>query len=80
MAKPKVFVTRLIPDAGLEMVRDFCDADIWTDELPPHREVILERVQGVDGILSLLTDTIDRNKIDTILDGASRDKMGRAAL
>lgn len=64
MAQPKVFVTRLIPEAGLAMVRDFCDADIWTDELPPPREVILERVQGVDGILSLLTDTIDGEVMD----------------
>ncbi len=30
MNKPKVFVTRLIPAAGLEQVREYCDADIWT--------------------------------------------------
>jgi len=35
MHKPKVFVTRLIPAAGLEQVRGYCDADIWTEPLPP---------------------------------------------
>ena len=59
MAKPKVFVTRLIPEKGLALVRDYCQADIWTEELPPPPEVILERVKGVDGILSLLTDKMD---------------------
>jgi glyoxylate reductase len=59
MAKPKVFVTQIIPDKGLDVVREFCEADIWPGELPPPREVVLERVKGVDGILSLLTTKID---------------------
>ncbi len=65
MIKPKVFVTRAIPEKGLAMVKEHCDADIWTDELPPPREVILERVKGVDGILSLLTDKMDAEVMDT---------------
>ncbi len=59
MAKPKVFVTRLIPEAGLKLVHEHCDADVWTDPLPPPHEVLLERSRNVDGILSLLTDRID---------------------
>ena len=59
MSKPKVFVTRSIMDAGLDIVRDFCEADVWSGELPPPREVLLERVKGVEGILSLLTSQID---------------------
>jgi len=64
MPKPKVFVTRIIPDKGLDMVRDFCEVDLWSDDLPPGREELLERVQGVDGILSLLTDQIDGEVMD----------------
>jgi glyoxylate reductase len=64
MSKPKVFVTRLIPDKGLEMVRDFCNVDLWLEELPPDREEILKRVHGVDGLLSLLTDKIDGEIMD----------------
>lgn len=59
MTKPNVFVTRLIPEVGLEMIAGACDADVWDGELPPPREVILSRVRSVDGILSLLTDRID---------------------
>jgi glyoxylate reductase len=64
MTKPKVFVTRIIPDKGLDLVREFCEADVWEGELPPPREEILRRVQGVDGLLSLLTDRIDGEVMD----------------
>ncbi|MCV0402273.1 MAG: D-glycerate dehydrogenase [Chloroflexi bacterium] len=66
MTKPRVLVTRVIPDAGLDPVREACDVDLWTDELPPPREELLRRVAGVDGLLSLLTDRVD----DELLDAA----------
>jgi glyoxylate reductase len=59
MTRPKVFVTRAIPEKGLAKVRAHCAADIWPEELPPPREAVLERVRGVDGILSLLTTRMD---------------------
>lgn len=64
MTKPRVFVTRIILERGLRLVQDFCDVDLWTDELPPTREVILEHVRGVDGLLCLLTDRIDGEVMD----------------
>jgi glyoxylate reductase len=59
MSKPKVFVTRVIPEKGLEIIREFCHVDLWQSELPPTRDELLQRIHGVDGILSLLTDKID---------------------
>jgi len=64
MSKPKVFVTRIIPDAGLRLVQAHCDVDLWTDELPPPREALLAHVAGVDGLLCLLTDRIDGEVMD----------------
>jgi glyoxylate reductase len=64
MAKPRVFVTRLIPEAGLQMVADFCDAEVWQEELPPSRATLLARVRGVDGLLCLLTDAVDAAVMD----------------
>ncbi len=64
MPKPKVFVTRVIPDKGFEMIKDFCDVDLWTDELPPSRAELLQHVRGVDGLLCLLTDKIDSEVMD----------------
>jgi glyoxylate reductase len=64
MSKPKVLVTRVIPDQGLDLISTQCEMDLWTEELPPSREVILEKVRGVDGILSLLTDKMDGTVMD----------------
>jgi glyoxylate reductase len=64
--RPRVLVTRVIPDPGLDPVRAVCEVDLWTDELPPPRDELLRRVAGVDGLLSLLTDRVD----DELLDAA----------
>ena len=64
MAKPKVFVTRLISDKGLDLVKEFCELDLWQEELPPSREELMKRVQGMDGLLCLLTDKIDAAVMD----------------
>jgi glyoxylate reductase len=66
LTKPRVLVTRIIPDEGLDPVREACEVDLWTDELPPPRDELLRRVAGVDGLLSLLTDRVD----DELLDAA----------
>jgi lactate dehydrogenase-like 2-hydroxyacid dehydrogenase len=59
-------VARRIPDEGIEAIAAACDADIWPEELPPPRDVLLRRVVGRDGILTLLTDRVD----DELLDAA----------
>ncbi len=64
MTKPTVFVTRIIPEPGMQMVKDFCHASIWPDDLPPPRDVVLEEARNKDGILSLLTTPIDADVMD----------------
>jgi len=64
MDKLKVFVTRIIPEAGLKMVLDASNAEVWPDELPPPRNILLEKVRGVVGLLPLLTDRIDGEVMD----------------
>jgi len=65
MDKPKVFVTRVIPDAGLNRIKEFCEAEVWPDELPPSYETLLEKAKGREGLLTLLTDRIDARLMDT---------------
>ncbi|MBZ0302373.1 MAG: D-glycerate dehydrogenase [Anaerolineae bacterium] len=64
MTKPKVFVSRIIPAAGLDQVKAHCEVDLWTERMPPPYEVLTERVRGVDGLLCLLTDRIDPALMD----------------
>ena len=59
MPRPKVFVARRIPAAGLDPILAACDVDVWPDRLPPAPEVLREKVAGCDGLVSLLTDRVD---------------------
>ena len=61
----KIFITRIIPDCGLLLVKEhFTACDIWSADMPPTREKLLQRVRGVDGLLCLLTEKIDAELMD----------------
>ena len=62
--RPRVFVARRIPDDGLQPVSQACEAEVWPDELPPPRDVLLRSIAGCDGVLTLLTDRVDAEFFD----------------
>ncbi|HEX5591138.1 MAG TPA: D-glycerate dehydrogenase [Candidatus Limnocylindrales bacterium] len=62
--RPRVFVTRVIPDDGLRPILESCDARVWEDELPPPRDELLRAIEGCDGVLTLLTDRVDDEFLD----------------
>lgn len=60
-----VYVTRQIPDAGLEMLRGACArVDVHEGETAPSRDGLLKAVRGRDGLLCLLSDRIDAAVMD----------------
>ena len=59
MAKPKVYITRQIAQKALDMIAQVTEMKVWSEKLPPPREVLLAEAQNVDGMLTLLTDKID---------------------
>ncbi len=64
MARPKVFVARRIPDAGLNAIAAACDVDVWPEQLPPPPDELRRRVADCDGLVSLLTDRVDAALLD----------------
>ncbi len=60
----KVFITRPILPRGLDLLQNRFEIDLWQGELPPPRDEMLRRVQGIDGLLCLLTDKIDAAVMD----------------
>ena len=62
--RPRVFVSRIIPDEGLQPIVAQTDADVWQDDLPPPRDELLRRVEGVDGFLAMLTERVDDELLD----------------
>jgi glyoxylate reductase len=64
MAKPRVYVTRQVPETGIDMLREVCDVEVWEGELPVPREVLMEKVSDIGGLYSLLTERIDAELLD----------------
>ena len=64
--RPRVFVTRRIPEAGLNTILEQCDAEVWDGHLPPDRETLLQKIAGCDGVLSLLTERVDGEFMDAV--------------
>ncbi len=63
-SRPNVFVTRDLPGDGLRRLRDEANVDLWARDMPPPREALLSGVREADGLLCLLTDTIDADLLD----------------
>ena len=59
-----VYVTRMVPEANLERLRQLFDVEINAMDRPLTREELLAKVAGRDGIISFLTDRIDGELLD----------------
>lgn len=60
----RVFVTRQLPDCAIDRIQGYAEAEVWPEDGPPPREIMLEKVSGIDGLLCLLTDRIDGELLD----------------
>ena len=63
---PTVYVTRRIPEVGLERLREQYDVVVRKAKLPPASEEIRARLAELDaeGLVCLLTDRIDADVLD----------------
>lgn len=64
--KPRIFVTRRLPEGAMQVLEDKFDVQCNPDDRVLTREELLFGVKGKYGILPLLTDRID----DEVLDAA----------
>ncbi|HPB50872.1 MAG TPA: D-glycerate dehydrogenase [Myxococcota bacterium] len=55
----RIFVSREIPQAGLDLLADIDNLTVWRDEMPPPRDEMLAAVRDCDGVILLLSDTVD---------------------
>lgn len=62
--KPRVYVTRRLLPPAHEMLVDCCEVEVAEEELVPTKQEIIRGLKGKDGLLCLLTDTIDREVIE----------------
>ena len=70
--RPKAYITRKIPSEALDIIAASCDYRIWDSEGEPiPRDVLEAEIGDVDGVLTLLTERVDRH----LLDAAPRLKV-----
>jgi len=58
-AKPRLLVTRRIPESGLRLARDFFAVVGGEDDRPLPREQLLAGIRGTEALLCLLSERID---------------------
>jgi glyoxylate reductase len=61
----RVFVTRKLPGTALERLSAKHEVEVWPGELPPPRDELLAGVADAEGLLSLLSDGVDAELIDS---------------
>ncbi len=59
MPKPKVYVTREMPERGLNIIKEKFDTEVWPEYSPPPKKVIIEKAAEIDALVPLLSDKID---------------------
>ena len=64
MAKPKVYVTRELPERGMKIIRERFEAEVWPEYGPPPKEEIVRKARDVDALVTLLSDKIDAEVFD----------------
>lgn len=64
MAKPRVFLSRELPPAVMTELRDRCDLTANPESRVLSKAELIAAATGMDGLLCLLTDTIDADVLD----------------
>lgn len=65
MTRPRVYITREIPEAALAIIAEACEYRQWKTEAEPvPRETLLHEIGDADGVYALLTDRIDAEFLD----------------
>lgn len=58
-SRPLVYITRRVPQRGVDVLLPTCNISQWDSEEAVPRGELLQNVQGVHGILCMPSDVID---------------------
>jgi glyoxylate reductase len=64
MTKPKVYVSRIIADEGLSLLREFCELHVWQEKLLMPRDVQLKLFAGCTGLLTTTDIKVDTRLLE----------------
>lgn len=67
MDKKKIFITHKIPEKGVQLLlKKGFEVEVYSKEKLISKHELIKKVKDADAIISLLTDKIDREVIDTM--------------
>lgn len=61
---PPVYLTRVIPENGMELLRTRCHLEVSPHDRVIRKEELLRAVRSVEGLVCMLTDPVDEDVID----------------
>lgn len=64
MPRFKVLVTRLMPEAGMKLLREQCDLQVWEEDRPLPPDLLRQWAPGANGIVCMLSDPIRAELLD----------------
>jgi glyoxylate reductase len=63
--KPKVYITRRLPNSVIDHLSKDCEVTMWgKEEEPVPRDILENEIRRVDGLLCMLSDSIDEELIN----------------
>ncbi len=69
--KKKVFITRRIPEIGINLLKEQYDVKVFQGKSPIKRDKLIQDIQGMDGVITLLSDQMD----DAVFNSAQQLKI-----
>jgi glyoxylate reductase len=65
MTKPRIYITRPLPDAAMRVLKGKVEYRMWERESEPvKRETLLREIVDVDGVICLITEKIDAEVVE----------------
>lgn len=61
--KKKIYVTRRVPQPGLDLLQDH-ELTFWDSDEAIPKDVLIKNIPGKDALFCMLTDTIDKEVLD----------------
>ena len=63
----KVFITRDIPEVAYDLLKqNKIEFEVYKKDKPISPKLLLDKIKNVDGVITLLTEKIDKKIIDTM--------------
>lgn len=64
--KKKVYITRKIPQCGIDLLKNHFDVQLNEEERTLTKEELIEKIKGADAVLTQLTDVIDKDVVNEL--------------